>query len=350
MSNAPLIAAGSIAGIGLATAIAALGVSIDAENRASDAQTKIQAMTLKNVGLISLVSDPVELKILGLSPGAGISIERLLDNVVITCTTTGQQGASGADGKQGDTGPDGKVGASGEQGASGSSGQSGQQGESGSSGSSGQQGSSGSSGQNGQQGVSGESGEQGVSGSSGSSGQQGASGSSGQQGASGSSGSQGSSGASGSTQGAAYSSFRNSTISMYTLTADTPVIYAPDGTNEGSENLIIGSLASFQTTGLTTRPYKVEYNISFLSDNVADNGMVLTFYLSKNGSTSISTSQTQARITVTTSMFNTYVNVNFSDNTVLASGDYVQMALQSSISMTGILNMNYVSGNISSIS
>ncbi len=159
--------------LSLAVATCALGVSIDAEVKSNDALNQLKDLTLKNVGTISLVANPSELKMLGLLAGTGISIERVADNAVITCTTVGQQGASGADGKKGDTGDTGDAG------SSGSSGQQGVSGQQGASGSSGQQGASGSSGQ---QGASGESGQQGASGPSGGPpGATGASGASGQQ-------------------------------------------------------------------------------------------------------------------------------------------------------------------------
>ncbi len=152
--------AGVVVGsIGLAVAVSALGVSIDAENKSNDALNQLQGLTLKNVGTISLVASPSELKMLGLLAGSGISIDRVVDNAVITCTTVGQQGASGADGKQGDAGDAGPSGSSGQQGVSG------ENGVSGASGSSGQQGASGASGSSGQQGSSGSSGASGASGS-----------------------------------------------------------------------------------------------------------------------------------------------------------------------------------------
>ncbi len=218
MNNARnLVLVSSALGVTAVVAGVALGLSIDAETKSNSALDQLQNLSLKNVGEISLVDDPDEFKLLGLYPGAGILLERIGNNIVITSTTVGEQGPSGRDGAQGfqgDTGEVGATGADGENGlavegptgATGGQGVTGSNGEQGVSGSSGEQGISGASGQqgiSGEQGVSGSSGQQGISGTSGeqgvtgSSGEQGVSGSSGQQGISGASGEQGVSGASG---------------------------------------------------------------------------------------------------------------------------------------------------------
>lgn len=126
-----------------------------------------------------------------------------------------------------------------------------------------------------------------------------------------------------------------STVSFINaFTAATNRLVIPSSTLNALLSEFTNALGVLTYTGTRTRTFKIEYSITYT--NAANNGMIMTFFNSKNASIVLGTSQTSVRqqgYTSTLGATAQLITTTFSDIISLATNDTVELAAASSLSL-----------------